>query len=72
VLTSRNSRMKVVVARTLPPAGLDRLEARFDVQTGGLPFDRGWLLEHVAGASAIVTDPTVPVTASCSTAPATA
>ncbi|MEA2191118.1 MAG: glyoxylate reductase [Solirubrobacteraceae bacterium] len=53
--------MKVVVARTLPAAGLDRLEARFDVQTGGLPFDSGWLREHVAGASAIVTDPTVTV-----------
>ncbi len=53
--------MKVVVARTLPAAGLDRLEARFDVETGGLPFDRDWLLEHAPGASAIVADPTVPV-----------
>jgi glyoxylate reductase len=53
--------VKVVVAHTLPAAGLDKLEARFDVQTGGLPFDRDWLREHVPGASAIVTDPTVPV-----------
>lgn len=53
--------MKVVIARTLPAAGLDKLEARFDVLSGGLPFDRRWLLEHAAGASAIVADPTVPV-----------
>jgi glyoxylate reductase len=53
--------MKVVVARTLPAAGLDRLTARFDVEVGGLPFDRDWLDEHAPGASAIVADPTVPV-----------
>lgn len=53
--------MRVVVARTLPAAGLDRLRQRFDVETGGLPFDRDWLYEHAPGASAIVADPTVPV-----------
>ncbi|MDQ3849713.1 MAG: D-glycerate dehydrogenase [Actinomycetota bacterium] len=53
--------MKVVVARTLPAAGLDMLEERFEVETGGIPLDREWLLEHTAGASAIVADPTVPV-----------
>lgn len=53
--------MKVVVARTLPAAGLDKLTARFDVEVGGLPFDRDWLLEHVTGAHALVADPTVPV-----------
>jgi len=53
--------MKVVVARTLPAAGLDKLTARFDVETGGLPFDRDWLREHAPGAHAIVADPTVPV-----------
>jgi glyoxylate reductase len=53
--------MKVVVARTLPAAGLDRLTERFDVEVGGLPFDRDWLLEHAPGAHAIVADPTVPV-----------
>ena len=53
--------MKVVVARTLPAAGLDLLDARFDVQSGGLPFDRDWLFAHAPGASAIVADPTVPV-----------
>ncbi len=53
--------MKVVVARTLPAAGLDKLKERFDVEVGGLPFDRAWLLEHVPGAHAIVADPTVPI-----------
>ena len=53
--------MKVVVAHTLPAAGLDKLEARFDVEIGGVPFDRDWLRKHAPGASAIVADPTVPV-----------
>ncbi|MGH2840446.1 MAG: 2-hydroxyacid dehydrogenase [Solirubrobacteraceae bacterium] len=53
--------MKVVVARTLPAAGLDKLKERFDVAVGGLPFDRDWLLDHAPGANAIVADPTVPV-----------
>jgi glyoxylate reductase len=54
--------MKVVVARTLPAAGLDRLEERFEVVVGGLPFDPDRLREHAPGAHAIVADPTVPVT----------
>lgn len=49
------------MARTIPAAGLDRLTERFDVEVGGLPFDRGWLLAHAPGAHALVTDPTVPV-----------
>jgi glyoxylate reductase len=53
--------VRVVVARTLPAAGLDRLTERFDVETGGLPFDRDWLRAHAPGAHAIVADPTVPV-----------
>lgn len=53
--------MRVVVARALPAAGLDRLAERFDVEVGGLPFDRDWLYEHAAGAAAIVADPTVAV-----------
>src|SRR5918998_4919733 len=53
--------MKVVVARTLPAAGLDRLTERFDVEVGGLPLDRDWLAEHAPGAHAIVADPTVAV-----------
>jgi glyoxylate reductase len=42
----------VVVARSLPAAGLDLLSERFDVATG---------LANVAGAAAIVADPTVRV-----------
>ena len=57
----RGPHVKVIVARTLPAAGLDKLQARFDVQSGGLPFDREWLFEHAPGASAIVADPTVAV-----------
>ena len=53
--------MRVVVARTLPAAGLDRLTERFDVDVGGLPLDREWLAQHAPGAHAIVADPTVPV-----------
>jgi len=53
--------VKVVVARTLPAAGLDRLSERFDVEVGGLPFDRDWLYAHAPGAAAIIADPTVPV-----------
>ena len=44
----------VVVARALPAAGLERLRERFDVRIG---------LDGVAGAAAIVADPTVPVDA---------
>jgi glyoxylate reductase len=44
----------VVVARALPAAGLERLRERFDVRIG---------LDDVAGAAAIVADPTVPVDA---------
>lgn len=53
--------MKVVVARTLPAAGLDRLKQRYDVEVGGLPFDRDWLFANAPGAAAIVADPTVAV-----------
>ena len=55
--------MRVVVARTLPAAGLEKLTERFDVDVGGIPLDREWLLERAPGASAIVADPTVPVDA---------
>jgi len=44
----------VVVASSLPAAGLDLLRERFDVATG---------LANVAGAAAIVADPTIPVDA---------
>jgi glyoxylate reductase len=54
-------RPKVVVARSLPAAGLEMLKERFEVETGGVHSDRDWLLERVHGASAIVADPTVPI-----------
>jgi glyoxylate reductase len=53
------SRPRVLVARTLPALGLDMLGRRFDVETGGLPGDPGWLVDRVRGVSAIVADPTV-------------
>jgi len=55
------SEAKVLIARTLSAAGLDKLAERFEVAVGGLPFDRDWLLEHAPGASAIVADPTVAI-----------
>ncbi len=55
--------MRVLVARTLPAVGHDRLSARFEVQSGGTRLDREWLLEHAPGATAIVADPTVRVDA---------
>jgi glyoxylate reductase len=58
---SAGSTVKVVVARTLPAAGLTRLTERFEVEVGGLPLNRDWLLEHAPGAHAIVADPTVAV-----------
>jgi glyoxylate reductase len=49
------------VAGSLPAAGLDLLRERFAVEVGGSPPERAWLEAHVAGAAAIVADPTVPV-----------
>lgn len=54
---------RVVVARALPAAGLDRLREPYAVDVGGIPLDRDWLAEHAAGAAAIVADPTVRVDA---------
>jgi glyoxylate reductase len=51
----------VVVAHTLPEAGLALLEERFDVDAGGERPGRGWLREHAPGAAAIVADPSVRV-----------
>jgi glyoxylate reductase len=52
---------KVLVARTLLPAGMELLADRCDVVEGGLDVSRGRLLELAPGAAAIVADPTVPV-----------
>jgi glyoxylate reductase len=54
-------RLRVVVARTLPRAGLDLLEEHFDVDVGELRVDMAHLRRRVAGAAALVADPTVPV-----------
>ncbi len=50
---------RVVIARHLPEAGRALLAAQFDLDDGGA----GDLTARVAGASAIVADPTVPVDA---------
>jgi glyoxylate reductase len=51
----------VAIARCLLRAGSERLRERFDVREGGLNATRAEVLELVAGADAIVSDPTVPV-----------
>jgi glyoxylate reductase len=52
----------VVVARHLLPAGADLL-GDHEVREGGLEVTRAELLQLVAGADAIVADPTVPIDA---------
>jgi glyoxylate reductase len=54
-------RLRVVVAPALPAAGLDLLRDRFDVVNGEPPPDRDELRRRVAGAAAVVADPTVPI-----------
>jgi glyoxylate reductase len=51
----------VVVGRVLLPAGLDPLRERFEVREGGLDATRELILEMAPGASAFVSDPSVPV-----------
>jgi glyoxylate reductase len=53
----------VLVARTLLPAGVERLGDRFELRIGGLNADRERLLQLAPGVEAIVADPTVPVDA---------
>ena len=55
--------MKVVIARELLPAGVEELDDSHTVVTNGLDCGRGRLLESVAGADAVVSDPTVAVDA---------
>jgi glyoxylate reductase len=55
------ARPKVVVACALPPAGLEALRARFDVETRDGDANGRWLLEHAPGSAAIVTDPSITV-----------
>jgi glyoxylate reductase len=58
-----SERPQVVVARLLLPAGLELLEERFEVVSGGLDASAETVRELVPGAAAIVADPTVPVDA---------
>jgi glyoxylate reductase len=53
----------VVIARYIPQAGRSRLAERFEVDEGTARLDRRDLLRRVAGADALVADPTVPVDA---------
>ena len=54
-------RQRVVIARVLLPAGLERLRGRYEVSEGGLEATRGDLLERVPGAAALVADPSVAI-----------
>jgi glyoxylate reductase len=52
---------RVVVAAALPAAGLELLQPRYVVDAGGNRPERGWLLEHVRGATGLVAGPRVRV-----------
>lgn len=56
-----DSRPLVAIARVLLPAGAEPLRERFRVREGGLDADPGSLEALVAGAAAIVADPSVPI-----------
>ncbi|MGH2923372.1 MAG: D-glycerate dehydrogenase, partial [Solirubrobacterales bacterium] len=47
------------ICRQLLPAGLEPLEERFEVRSGGLDADRGRIVELVRGAAAVIADPSV-------------
>ncbi|HEY6637524.1 MAG TPA: D-glycerate dehydrogenase [Solirubrobacterales bacterium] len=51
----------VAIARVLLPAGLEPLRERYEVREGGLDATRERVLEIAPGASAFVSDPSVPV-----------
>ena len=55
------TKARVVVAGTLPAAGLDLLRGAVRGRGGGDRPEAGWLREHAPGAAAIVADPSVPV-----------
>lgn len=54
---------RVAIARLLLPAGRDPLGEQFEVVEGGLDSTRDEVLALVAGADALVADPSVPVDA---------
>lgn len=51
----------MVIARTLPRAGLDLLTERYAVDLGGDRVQQAEVLERIAGAAAFVSDPVVTV-----------
>jgi glyoxylate reductase len=51
----------VAIARALLPAGLELLEGRCELRSGGLSASREDVLDLVPGATALVADPAVPV-----------
>lgn len=53
----------MTIARVLLPAGRDRLAERFELREGGLDATRADLLEMAPRASAVVSDPSVPIDA---------
>lgn len=53
----------IAIARTLLPAGLDLLQQRAEVRSGGLDATAEQVREVVAGADVLIADPTVPVDA---------
>jgi glyoxylate reductase len=53
----------VVVVGALPEVGVDLLRQRYVVDVGGGRPERAWLREHVTGASAIVSDPSITIDA---------
>jgi len=55
------SNVRVTVCRELLPAGAGPLADRFELVSGGLDADRERILALVAGAGAVVSDPTVAV-----------
>jgi glyoxylate reductase len=54
-------RKRVVIARRLPAAGRELLEGRLEVDQGTLELNEQELGRRVAGAFALIADPTVPV-----------
>jgi glyoxylate reductase len=55
------ARQVVVVCRVLLPAGLELLEQRYEVRSGGLDAGRERVLDLAPGAAALISDPSVPV-----------
>jgi glyoxylate reductase len=55
------ARPRVVIGRPFPDAGLELLSERCAVEMPAEGAGDDWLWEHVSGAAAIITDPSIPV-----------